>query len=170
MEFSGQVWFTFGDADVWRFYGFTRALAGAGVTVALDWVPLVAHGEGSHERSAAAVYVSLEQPSDRGRFLHAMLGLVHLEGMDPIATGTIDRALAGAEMSMPDTSGAASILDELEASATGLGVNAVPSMYRHGPVMAVSLTGAATSGDLERRAALMLDVLDDDGLWGLVKP
>lgn len=165
MRFDGQVWFDFSHRAVWDFYLFVRALAGAGARVALEWKPFVP----PDQAIAAATFLALDEPAARGRFLHAGLGLVHIEGADPSDTATVTRALSVAGLDgtpVEDTTMAARARTEGEE----LGVTAVPSMYRHGPVVAVTVNGAATRGDMLRRARTILDVLDDDGLWALEKP
>ena len=114
------------------------------------------------------VFWSLQTPEDRGRFLHAMLGLVNIEDQAPSGTDTVEKALAASGLIRP-TDGVAD-LASLGETAEQLGVHAVPTMYRHGPVVAIGLNGAAVSGDVEQRARLILDMLDDDGIWSLQKP
>jgi len=164
MQFDGQVWFNFSSKQVRHFYQFVRALAASENTVALEWTPLPS----DDERLAMEVFVSLQTPGDRGRFLHAMLGLVNLEGEDAASQTTVESALVASELGRPET--AAADLVTLDEQAHELGVTTVPTMYRHGPAVAVGMNGAATSGDLERRARAILDMLDDDGLWSLQKP
>jgi hypothetical protein len=163
MEFAGQVWFDFADDAVWRFYRFVRALAGSGNTVTLEWRALPGRG---HDQ-AAAIFEALDTPDARGRFLHAMLGLVHIEGADPSDETVVRRACAEAGVAEP--TGARS-LEGVEALARDLGVVGVPSLYRHGPVMEIELTEAALSGDVAGRATRILAVADDDGIWQLDKP
>jgi hypothetical protein len=164
MQFDGQVWFDFGTKNVWHFYRFIRALAAAGHTVALEWIPLPE----PQEQDAMEVFWSLPTPEDRGRFLHAMLGLVNIEDQAPSSADTVEKALAASGLMRP-TDGVAD-LGSLRETAEELGIHAVPTMYRHGPVVAIGLNGAAVSGDVERRARLILDMLDDDGVWSLQKP
>ena len=165
MEFSGQVWFDFADDQVWRFYRFVRALAAAGHTVTLEWRPLPGRG---HD-GAAAVFESLITPEERGRFLHAMLGLVHLEGQDPGDEAIVHRAGEAAAVTVP--SPGAQALDGVAKLAADLGVEEVPSLYRHGPVTRIELTEAALlDDDVADRAARILAVADDDGIWRLGKP
>ena len=165
MEFSGQVWFDFADEQVWRFYRFVRAIAAAGHTVSLEWRPLPGRG---HD-GAAAVFEALTTPDERGRFLHAMLGLVHLEGLDPADAAVVQRAgeAAGVALPAPDDG----TLAQVATLAADLGVEDVPSLYRHGPVMRIELTEAALlDEDHVGRAERMLAVADDDGIWRLGKP
>lgn len=162
MRFDGQVWFDFSATAVWHFYRFVRELAAQGTTVSLDWQPLPTEGQ----EAAMATYVSLSSPEARGRFLHALLGLVHIEGQDPADAVVVAQAVRAANVE-PGPHGS---LDHLKDEAAQLGVRAVPSLYRHGPVVIVRLNGASLVGDLERRAATILAMAADDGIWELSKP
>ena len=75
MQLDGQVWFSFTNRDVWIFYRFVRQLASAGHSVNLDWVPLF----NPDEATSMSTFLAIDDMDDRGRFLHAMLGLIHLE-------------------------------------------------------------------------------------------
>lgn len=165
MRFDGQVWFDFSEPAVWQFYRFVRALAEAGHEVALEWKPLPREGE----EAIAVTFLSLDEPRERGRFLHAAFGLVHGQHEDPTASSTVESALAAAGIDAV-ASVSQDRLDVLRAEASDLGVIGVPAMYRHGPVVRIELNGAATSGDVALRAATILHMLEDDGIWGLTKP
>ena len=162
MDFDGQVWFNFTDDAVWRFYRFVRELASAGARVGLDWRPLPTEAEAG----AMSVFESLSSPEDRGRYLHALLGLVHIEDRDPGEPETVAEAVRAAEVQP----GARAALDSLTEEAARLGVRTVPALYRHGPVVTVRLTDAALSGDVRRTAATILEMASDDGIWELSKP
>lgn len=162
MNFEGQVWFDFSEGAVWHFYRFVRELAARGSTVALEWRPLPAEGQ----LEAMTVFESLASVEDRGRFLHAMLGLVHIEGEDPCSAEVVAQAALAAKVEP----GVAGSLDGLAREAAQLGVQAVPTLYRHGPVVTIHLNGASLVGDLEQRAATILAMTGDDGIWGLSKP
>lgn len=165
MRFDGQVWFDFSSAAVWDFYGFVRALARGGTPVALEWRPFV----GADQIVLASTFLALDRPEDRGRFLHAALGLVHLDGADPASSTTVRSALEIARLDLEPSHDVDAAIAAREAG-EGLGVRSVPSMYRHGPVVAITVNAAATRGDLVARARTILDMLDDDGLWRLEKP
>ena len=165
MRFDGQVWFDFGDRAVWDFYAFIRALAGRGTEVALEWKPFVS----DDQATMASTFLGLDRPDERGRFLHAALGLVHLEGEDPAADETVRSAMAIARIT-GEPRGDTGEVASLRSRAIELGVRRVPSLYRHGPVVAVTVNGAATTGDVEARAGTILAMLDDDGIWELTKP
>ena len=159
------MWFDFSDRSVWEFYRFVREVAAQGDVVNLDWRPLPAPGQ----ESIASAYLSLVVPGDRGRFLHAALGLVHLEGADPADPSTLAAAAAASGLEV-DASVDTAALDGLRGVAADLGVVAVPTVYRHGPVVRVVLNGAATLGDVRTRARTIWAMLDDDGIWELRKP
>ncbi len=165
MRFDGQVWFDFSEPAVWQFYRFVRALAEAGHEVALEWKPLPRDGE----ETLAATFLGLDDPHERGRFLHAAFGLVHGEHQDPTNDSTVEAALASARVSAV-ASASPDRLAALRAEASDLGVIGVPTMYRHGPVVRIELNGAATRGNVALRAGTILNMLDDDGIWGLTKP
>ena len=165
MRFDGQVWFDFSHRAVWDFYAFVRALAGDGMPVALEWTPFV----DDRQVMAASTFLSLDDPVDRGRFLHTSLGLVHLEGADIAAPGTVREAMSLAGIDGEPTTDADAVA-AVRAAGQKLGVTRVPSLYRHGPVVAIEVNGAATGGDLSRRARTIRAMLDDDGLWSMVKP
>ncbi|MEN8239443.1 MAG: hypothetical protein ABFR53_09605 [Actinomycetota bacterium] len=165
MQFNGRVWFNFANPAVWQFYKFVLALAEDGNGVGLEWVPLY-RGE---EAEAMATFVSLPTPQDRGRFLHAMLGLVHIEGLDPVEHSTVARALGEAECSAPESVGVA-VLDEITGKAAEMGVAETPTLFAGGPVMHVVLNQAASTGNVVETAEAILAVLDSDGVWTLAKP
>lgn len=165
MRFDGEVWFDFSSADVWMFYRFVRALAADGHDVALDWRPLPRQDE----QRAMGTYVALTSPVDRGRFLHAMLGLVHLEGAAAADDDTVRRAQEAAGTAATDTNGA-DALARHASDAAAVGVSRVPTLYRHGPATTVVLNAAALEGDRAIRAATILAMIEDDGTWELAKP
>jgi len=165
MQFNGRVWFDFANPAVWQFYKFVLALAEDGNSVGLEWVPLYR----GVEADAMATFVSLPTPQDRGRFLHAMLGLVHIENLDPQSTSTVARALEAAECDAPDLVEVAS-LDEITAKAAEMGVSETPTLFTGGPVMHIVLNQAATMGSVVETAEAILAVLESDGIWTLAKP
>jgi len=165
VQFMGQVWFDFSERSVWEFYRFVREVAAQGDVVSLDWRPLPARGQ----EPIASAYLSLASPDDRGRFLHAALGLVHLEGADPADPSTLAAAADASGLEV-DASVDAAALDRLRGDASDLGVVAVPTVYRHGPVVHVVLNAAATMGDVRSRARTIWAMVDDDGIWELSKP
>ena len=166
MQLDGRVWFDFANPQVWRFYQFIRAFAKAGNTVALDWVPLYQDSQAE----AMSVYIGLSSPLERGRFLHALLGLVHIEGSDPDEREAVLRAMDAAGLSgglpLVDTSA----LEAMTTNASELGVTDTPTLYQLGPVAHIVLNAAASSGHLELTAQTIMSVLSDDGIWSITKP
>jgi hypothetical protein len=165
MRFDGRVWFNFANPAVWRFYKFVLALAEDGNGVGLEWVPF---HQGA-ETEAMATFVSLPTPQDRGRFLHAMLGLVHIEKLDPGSFATAAKALEAAECVTPEIVGD-EVLDDITEKAAAMGVSETPTLFTGGPVMHIVLNQAATMGNLEETADAILAVLESDGIWTLAKP
>lgn len=165
MRFEGQVWFRFGDRAVWDFYRFVRELAAHDVVVALDWTPLPA----TDESLAMATFDALDTPGRRGRFLHAMLGVVHLEGESADSEEAVAKAAAAADIPVGTTESWGARSESLSSEAANLGVVDVPTMYRHGPVMRIVVNGAVLTGDVVRSAITILAALDDDGVWQLSK-
>ncbi len=165
MRFNGRVWFSFANPSVWQFYTFVLALAREGNSVGLEWVPFY---EGD-ERDAMATFVSLPSPQERGRFLHAMLGLVHIDKMDPGESSTVAAALRAAACDTP-TGVDVATLEEIAEKAAELGVHDTPALFTGGPTMHVVMNEAAASGDVEATAAAVLAVLESDGIWRLAKP
>ena len=165
MRFDGRVWFDFVNPAVWQFYKFVLALAEDGNGVGLEWVPLYR----GVEVEAMSTFVSLPTPQDRGRFLHAMLGLVHIEKLDPGAPSTVAKALEAAECDAPDRVEVAA-LDEITQKAEEMGVSDTPTLFTGGPVMHIVLNQAATMGNVVETAEAILAVIESDGIWTLAKP
>jgi len=165
MRLDGRVWFDFSNPDVWHFYRFVRALVEAGNSAAIEWLPLYA-GE---ELEAMSAYVMPRNPEDRGRFLHAMLGLVHMERLSANREATVTMALENAGLG---TEIAIDVpqLQQIAKDAHELGVVHTPTIYNHGPVMQIKLNGAAITGDVEATGRALMDVLGNDGIWAIKKP
>lgn len=166
MRFTGQVWFDFSSPSVWVFYRWLRLLAESGSTVAIEWMPFPK----GIERAAMSTLLSIEDPNDRGRFLHAMLGLVHMESMPATDIRTVAAALSVAELELEVVRDAHPLLEQLRAEATKLGVDAVPTVYRHGPVLSIQLNPAVLNDDPNDTARRIIDVMESDGIWELRKP
>lgn len=165
MRFTGRVWFDFTNPEVWHFYRFIRALAESGSSVAIEWLPLYT----GSEIAAMSAFVMPRNAEDRGRFLHAMLGLVHLEGLDADHETTVTQALESAGLG-PEIVSDLPQLQQISTNARELGVERTPTMYNHGPVMHVTLNGAARSGDVEATGRVLMEVLGNDGIWAMAKP
>jgi hypothetical protein len=165
MRFDGRVWFDFANPAVWQFYKFVLTLAEDGNGVGLEWVPLYR----GVQAEAMATFVSLPTPQERGRFLHAMLGLAHIEKLDPLSSSTITKALGAAECD-PPTLVEVAALDEIAEKAAEMGVTRTPTLFTGGPVMHIVLNQAASMGNVTETAEAILAVLDSDGIWTLAKP
>ncbi len=161
-SFEGQVWFDFVSRDVWIFYRFVRYAAEHGVRVALDWQPL----PDPEQQLAMSTYLAAPTAEDRGRFLHAMLGLVHLEGMAASDVETVRRAAAEASVEVDDSADLTAVAD----LASTIGVMATPSLYRHGPPLRIVLNGAVLTVEPRRTVDAILQVSESDGIWRLEKP
>lgn len=166
MRFDGQVWFDFSTPSVWVFYRWVRALAASGAEVSLDWMPL----PNASEQVAMATLLSVEQPQDRGRFLHAMLGLVHLEGRSVSDMKTVAGALREAGLGSLLVRDDHQLLNDLGVRAGELEIDAVPTLYRHGPALSIQLNSAALGGDVQQTARIINEVIETDGIWELRKP
>jgi 2-hydroxychromene-2-carboxylate isomerase len=166
MQFRGQVWFDFSSPSVWVFYRWVRALAESGVDVALDWMPLPADAE----REAMATLLGIEDSQDRGRFLHAMLGLVHIDKRSASEMETVAEALRAAGLDSMIVRDEHPLLKDLATRSTELGIDAVPTLCRHGPVLSVQLNDSVFDGDVQQVARTINEVMESDGIWELRKP
>jgi hypothetical protein len=166
MQLDGQVWFSFTNRDVWVFYRFVRQLASAGHSVNIDWVPLF----DPLEATSMSTFLAIDDVEDRGRFLHAMLGLIHLEDQSFDDETIVAEALSAAGVAAGGVATGEDALAFLAAEAESLGVTATPTLYRHGPASHIRLTEASLLGDIEKTALAILSVADDDGVWTIAKP
>ena len=182
MEFSGRVYFDIASGDSWRFYQLIARAFEERVQIRLEWRSWVAGGVGTgplvgQERAQAAYeWVREAVPTKQGPFLQALFIAVHEENAEPGDATTIALAarLAGLD---PDLVTDAEIDGEgrrlLEISTREgleLGVVAVPSVYRLGPVLLVRTTGAVVRDRATDRLEIINRMLEDDGLWELRKP
>jgi uncharacterized membrane-anchored protein len=166
MLFDGQIWFDFASPSVWTFYRWVRQLAESGADVAIEWLPLP---KGT-ERAAMATLLSIDDPQERGRYLHALLGLVHIEGMEASHLRTVAAALQAADLDEDIVKDAHPLLEELRSLASSLGVDAVPTLYRRGPVMSIQLNPAILNENPRETAETINKVIGCDGMWELRKP
>jgi len=166
MRFDGQIWFDFSSPAVWTLYRWIRQLAEARVAVDLEWLPLP---KGT-ERAAMATFLAIEDPQDRGLYLHAMFGLVHMNAMPASDVKTVQAALEAAGLDSAVVTDAHPLLEGLRYQETELGVGAVPTLYRHGPVLSIQLNPAVLDGDPRETAKTIDAVITSDGIWELRKP
>lgn len=182
MDFTGRVFFSFGEKDVFRLYRLLADAGAEGTRIGVEWVGVcvggVPGGPLVGDPLATAIAEDLRQadPMVHAAYIQLMLAAVHVEGIAIDHPGLVARAIdkAGADSRAILAPGyEATLRDMLEgatSTAADLGVSAVPSLYRHGPVMHVRTTGAVASGSATRRLDLLAAVMDDDGLWELRKP
>ncbi|MDJ0959999.1 MAG: hypothetical protein QNJ88_05035 [Acidimicrobiia bacterium] len=181
MDFAGRLYYDFLSADVWRFFQVLIAAQQEGAKLGLEWKAFPAGGvpdsfDGHTRLLAAAEIVRTDAVMNHGAFVAAVLTAVHAERMSVESDEIIPLALQLAQLDESFV-----VADQLvthgrvhlEASydeATTLGVDAVPTVYRHGPVVAIRTTAAVTAGSGLRRLEMINSMLDDDGLWELRKP
>ena len=182
MQFNGRLYFNFESKQVWRFFHLLLNAQREGAQPGLEWKPFLVDGfaegplDGHARLLAASEVVRQDAVMSHGPFVAAALTAVHREGMAVDAPDVV--ALAVKVAGLDDGFLAAGVIEGagrvlLQASqdeATALGVDAVPSIYRHGPVVAVRTTAAVTLGSGMRRLELISAMLEDDGLWELRKP
>jgi len=173
MLFTARIYFDFSEPGVWRFYRFLVAAAKAGAELRTDWRPFAADDSGSHLALGSYEAVRTTDHDRHGKYLQALLMANHVSGEDPDDPASQARAAEIAGIAPQIVTEAEGWLDAVETStveAQRLGVSAVPSLYRHGPVARVSLTAAAEGGDVLQRLAMIDGILEDDGIWEIAKP
>jgi hypothetical protein len=182
MQFNGRVYYDFDTKDVWRFLQLLLGAQREGAQPGLEWKPYLTDGVpdddlvGQARLLAAAEIVRTEAVLAHGAFLSAVLTAVHGEAMEVHDPAVLEVALrvAGLDAAFIDDDlidgRGAVLLGKAQAEAEAVGVDAVPSVYRHGPVVAIRTTAAVTMGSSLRRLELIDAMLQDDGLWELRKP
>ncbi len=174
MRFAARVYFDLHTPAVWDFYRLLAEAAHSGVDLALDWRPFAAAAAAA-EIGALSRFEAVREaaPERHGMFLQAMLAAHHLEGVGFDDPKLIDRVALAARVDLGIVSDPGAHLETVRRSTAGaleLGVESVPSLYRDGPVLAVTVNPAATRGDAVKRLEVIDAVLDDDGIWELKKP
>jgi 2-hydroxychromene-2-carboxylate isomerase len=181
MQFTGRLFYDFVSADVWRFFQMLISAQNEGAQLGVEWKPFLVAGVpgelDAHARLlAAAEIVRNDAVLNHGAFVAAVLTAVHAEGMALESDEIIPLALRLAQLDagflgdgLVATQGRAH-LEASQAEAATLGVDAVPTVYRHGPVVAVRTTSAVTMGSGLHRLEMINAMLEDDGLWELRKP
>lgn len=169
MVFRGTIYYDF-SSSVWRFYRFLTAASSAGADLRLDWRPFLAEDD-PQSAAALALVESVRRrfPERHGAYLQALLSLRHLEDADltdPRVTAAAAVSAAIEETIVPDFDAVARSTDE----GLRVGVTDVPTVYRHGPALHVDVNPASYSGDILNRLSLIDAVLEDDGIWSLIKP
>lgn len=181
MQFTGRLYYDFVSADVWRLFQVLIAAQREGAQLGVEWKPFLVGGVpdelDAHARLlAAAEVVRHDAIMNHGAFVAAVLTAVHAEGLPIDSEEILPLALRLAQLDDSfvtpptiDTQGRTH-LKTVEDEATALGVDAVPTVYRHGPVVSVRTTSAVTAGSGLRRLEMINNMLEDDGLWELRKP
>lgn len=182
MDFTGRLYFDFIDRDVWRFLQVLLAAQREGVQLGLEWKPFLVDGLPEGELSAhgrllaASEIVRTDAVMAHGPFVSAVLTAIHGERMDLEDPDVMTLAVTVAQLDDGFMTDAAIqrrgrvLLEAAQEEAQALGVDAVPSVVRHGPVVAVRMTAAVAMGSGSRRLELIDAMLEDDGLWELRKP
>jgi 2-hydroxychromene-2-carboxylate isomerase len=182
MDFTGRLYFDFVHRDVWRFLQVLLSAQREGARPGLEWKPFLAGGlpegdlDGHGRLLAAAEIVRTDAVLSHGPFVSAVLTAIHSEGMTVEDRDVLALAARVAQLDDDFLAGdvierrGRVLLDTAQEEANALGVDAVPSIYRHGPVVAVRMTAAVAMGSGSRRLELIDAMLDDDGLWELRKP
>ena len=181
MDFTGRLYYDFQAPDVWRFFQVLIAAQQEGARLGLEWKAFPAGGvpdqlDGHTRLLAAAEIVRNDAVMNHGAFVAAVLTAIHAEGMPVDSDEILPLALRLAQLDedfvapgVLATHGRAHLRATHDEALT-LGVDAVPAVYRHGPVVAIRTTAAITDGSGLRRLEMINSMLDDDGLWELRKP
>jgi hypothetical protein len=180
VDFAGTVYFDFEDADSWRLFSlFTRA-ATEGVRLELDWVGFPAGGPGDAESMTPGVrglaaHAAVAEPARRQVVRQALFTLVHRQG-DSLGAELTYRAAAKvagldgdvlmAAIPQVGFTAVAAAYDR----AVAAGITATPTIARHGPPVRVVTNAAIHDGPARPRLELIDRMLEDDGMWQLVKP
>ena len=148
----------------------------------MEWKPFLVDGipdgelTGHARLLASAEVVRHDVVMSHGSFVAAALTAIHAEAMRPDDPELIPLAARVARIDDDIISADAIdgvgrvLLAASQDEASTLGVDAVPSLYRHGPVVAMRMTAAVSVGSGLRRLELINGMLEDDGMWELRKP
>ena len=176
MSFTATVYFDVVSQDVFRFAELLARARAEGVDVDVDWRGFTGAESADRTALAAAELVRVDHRDRHGAFVEALLVAVHLEGVEPGDGSLIPVAARVAGIPTADVSSmrvlaeGMPLLRESVAQAAELGVRSVPSIYTHGPVVAVVSTPALREGPAGDRLEIIAAVAGDDGLWSLTKP
>ncbi len=177
MEFSGTIFFDVVSKDVFRFADLLARASAEGAEVNVEWkAAALVENPTDLTALAASELVRVDAADRHQAFVQALLVAVHLEGeaadspslvaLSARVAGVADDVVAPARV----TADGIPLLRASTAEAGELGVTAVPSLYRHGPVLAIRSTPALGDGSAIERLDTINRVAGDDGLWSLVKP
>lgn len=180
MEFTGTVYFDFEGADSWRLFSLLTRGAAEGVRVDVDWVGFPVGGPGDREAMAPGVralaaHEAVVEPARQQVMRQALFTLVHRQGdtLDAELTYRAAAKVAGLDgdvlLAAIPQMGFTSLAAAHE-RAVAAGVTAPPSIARHGPPVRVVTNPAVDHGLARPRLELIDRMLEDDGIWELVKP
>ena len=183
VDFSAQAFFSFDSVDSHRLFRlFDSAAADGHAAVDVEWIGALPGGipkgtlQGDALFTAMAEFLRTQHPRFHEAFVAAAFGLVHGDRVDLAHPGVMARALRVAGVDLDEIAtgatdeGLRAALETSTRRATELGVKAVPSLYRHGPVVLVRTTAAVLHGSPKTRMELLSLMLEDDGVWELSKP
>lgn len=180
MEFTGTVYFDFTDAGSWRLFSLLTRAATEGVRLDLEWVGFPAAGPVDRTALTAAVrglsaHAAVAEPSRRQVVRQALFTLLHRQGdsLDAELTYRAAAKVAGLDgdvllAAIPQTGFTAFETGYLRAVEAG--VAGVPTITRHGPPLRIGTTPAVEHGPARPRVEVIDRMLEDDGIWELVKP
>jgi hypothetical protein len=180
VDFIGTVYFDFEGADSWRLFSLLTRAAAEGVRVNVEWVGFPVDGPGDRDAltpgvRALAAHAAVAEPARRAVIRQALFTLVHREG-DSLSAELTYRAaakVAGLDgdvllAAIPQV-GFTSLVATHE-RAVAAGITATPTIARHGPPVRVVSNPAIHHGPAKPRVELIDRMLEDDGIWELVKP
>jgi hypothetical protein len=180
VSFTGTVYFDFESADSWRLFVLLASAEQQGMSFDLDWVGFAPGGPGTAEAMspgvrALAAHAAVIEPQRQQRLRAALFTLRHREGdsLDDELTYRAAARVAGVDgdvllEAIPDVGHRSLVVAQRKAADAG--VEAVPSIARHGPPVHIVTTPAVHQGPAKPRLAVIDEMLSDDGLWRLSKP
>jgi hypothetical protein len=180
VDFSGTVYFDFESADSWRLFSLFAKAAAEGVRLDLQWIGFPPGGPGGKEAMtpgvrALAAHAAVLEPGRQHIVRQALFTLVHRQG-DSLDSELTYRAAARVASLDGDVLLAAipqvgyTTLATAYDRAVAAGIEGVPTVARHGPPVRIVTNPAIHDGPARPRLELIDRMLEDDGIWELVKP
>ena len=180
VDFTGTVYFDFEGADSWRLFSLLTQAAAEGIRVDVEWVGYPVGGPGDREAMTAGVralaaHAAVGEPARRQVVRQALFTLVHSQGdsLDAELTYRAAAKVAGLDgdvflAAIPQVG--FSTLGAAYERGVAAGITGTPTIARHGPPVRVVTNPAIHHGAAKPRLELIDRMLDDDGIWELVKP
>ena len=180
VDFTGTVYFDFEGADSWRLFSLLTRAAAEGIRVDVDWIGFPVGGPGDREAMtpgvrALAAHAAVVEPVRQQVVRQALFTLVHRQGdsLDAELTYRAAAKVAGLDgdvllAAIPQV-GFTTVAAAHERAVAG-GITATPTVARHGPPVRVVTNPAIHHGPAKPRLELIDRMLEDDGIWELVKP